>query len=132
MAGWELTAQRLGEEHQSSAFQLDPPSPPSSISSESTGERGADGTDGAGPRENMELDGDSVAGEPNIGVTVRDDIGVKKGVLGSIRDSTYLTGNIPRRFPLRPSNQFSSTLRINFTRSPFFRESSVDDWPMKL
>jgi len=58
---------------------------------------------------------------PIMGVTVRDDIGVMQGVFGSIRASTYLTGNIPRRSPSRPSNQFSSTLRISFTRSPWTR-----------
>lgn len=72
MAGWAFTAQRFGEEHQSSAFQQLPPLP-SSISSESTGERGADGTVGAGPRENTELDGDSVAGEPGLKSTTEPD-----------------------------------------------------------
>lgn len=65
MAGWAFTAQRFGEEHQSSAFQL----LASSISSESTGERGADGIVGAGPRETTELEGDSVAGEPGLKCT---------------------------------------------------------------
>lgn len=39
--------------------------------------------------------------------------------------STYETGNIPFRLATRPSNQLSSTRRVNTTSSPLFSDSSM-------
>lgn len=46
--------------------------------------------------------------------------------------STYETGKIPLRLAIRPSNQLSSTRRVNTTNSPLFNDSSMADCAWKL
>lgn len=44
-----------------------------------------------------------------------------------VMTSQYEIGTIPFRFAIRPSNQLSSTCRVNATNSPLFRDNSIPD-----
>lgn len=56
----------------------------------------------------------------------------QKKILLTSRTSTYETGKIPFRAPIRPSYQFWSIRRVNETNSPFFNDSSISDCATKL
>lgn len=46
--------------------------------------------------------------------------------------STYETGKMPFLLTILPSNQLSSTRRVNITNSPLFNDNSIDDCATKL
>jgi len=50
---------------------------------------------------------------------------IPRNSLGSEITSTYDDGKMPFLLPIRPSNQFLSTLRVRFTSSPWDFESKI-------